>query len=174
MVDMKMKRLLALGSLALGLGLCATSAYAGSATSSFTVSASVVGSCTISSTTLAFGNYDPIVTNASTPLDVNGSVTITCTKGAATTIGLDPGQNGANATGTTRAMATAGPDYLSYELFQDTTHATLWGNSGANLFTPPAAPSKNARTYPIYGRIPAAQGSTTGSYTDTVVATVNF
>ena len=173
---MNMKRLLALGSLALGLCLFATSANAvGSATSSFTVSASVVASCTISSTTLAFGNYDPIVTNATTPLDVNGSVTITCTKGAATTIGLDAGQNGLNAAGTTRAMATAGPaDYLSYELYQDTTRATLWGNSGANLFTPPAAPSKSARTFPIYGRIPAAQGSTTGSYTDTVVATVNF
>jgi len=170
-----MKQVLALGSLALGLCLCATSAYAaGSATSSFTVSASVVASCTISSTTLAFGNYDPIVTNATTPLDVNGSVTITCTRGASTTIGLDLGQNAANATGTTRAMATAGPDYLSYELYQDTSHATLWGNSGGNLFTPAVAPSKNARTFTIYGRIPAAQGSTTGSYTDTVVATVNF
>jgi len=170
-----MKRLLALGSLVLGLGLCATSAYAGSATSSFTVSASVVASCSITSTPLAFGNYDPIVTNATTPLDVNGSVTITCTKGASTTIGLDPGQNAANATGgATRAMATVGPDYLSYELYQDVTHATLWGNSGGNLFTPAVAPSKNARTFTIYGRIPPAQGSTTGVYTDTVVATVIF
>src|SRR5262245_10234324 len=119
--DMTMKRLLAIGSLALGLGLVATSATAWPAPSSLPVAASVVASCSITSTTLAFGNYDPIVTNATTPLDVNGSVTITCTKGAATTIGLDAGQNAANAIGTTRAMATAGPDYLSYELYQDTT-----------------------------------------------------
>jgi len=152
----------------------ASSVYAGSATSSFSVTASVVASCSISTTTLAFGNYDPIVTNASTPLDVNGSVTITCTKGATTTIGLDPGQNAANATGTTRAMATAGPDYLSYELYQDTNHSTLWGNSGAGLYTPAVAPNKNPRTFTIYGRIPPAQASTIGSYTDTVVATVNF
>lgn len=152
----------------------AGSSYAATATSSFTVSASVVSSCTISATTLAFGNYDPIVTNVSTPLDVNGSVSITCTKGAATTIGLDAGQNAANAIGTTRAMATAGPDYLSYELFQDSGHSTLWGNSGASLFTPAVAPTKNVRTFTIYGRIPANQGSTIGSYTDTIVATVNF
>lgn len=169
-----MKLLWLLSVSAVALCLLAPSAYAGSATSSFTVSASVIASCTISSTTLAFGNYDPIVTNASTPLDVNGSVAITCTKGAATTIGLDGGQNAANATGTTRAMTTAGPDYLSYELYQDSSRSTLWGNSGANLFVPPNAPSKNARTFTIYGRIPAAQGSTTASYTDTVVATVNF
>lgn len=171
---MNMKRLSALASLSMGLCLVATSAYAGSATSSFTVSASVISSCTIASTTLAFGNYDPIVTNATTPLDVNGSFTITCTKGAATTVGLDVGTNAVHATGTTRAMATAGPDYLSYELYQDTGHTTLWGNSGASLFTPAVAPSKSPRTFSIYGRIPAAQGSTIGSYTDTVVATVNF
>jgi len=171
-----MKRSLTLTVSALGfLALSAApSAHAGSATSSFTVSAAVVASCTISTTTLGFGNYDPIVTNATTPLDVNGSVTITCTKGSTTTIGLDAGQNSAQAVGTTRAMQVAGPDYLSYELYQDTGRTTVWGNSGVALFTPAAAPNKNPRSFSIYGRIPAGQGSTIGNYTDTVVATVNF
>jgi spore coat protein U-like protein len=171
---MKRSRAITVSALALLALAAAPSVHAGSATSSFTVSAAVVASCTISTTTLAFGNYDPIVTNASTALDVNGSVTITCTKGSTTTIGLDAGQNAAQAVGTTRAMQVAGPDYLSYELYQDAGRSTLWGNSGGSLFTPAAAPNKNPRTFTIYGRVPAGQSSTIGNYTDTVVATVNF
>ncbi|HEU4685808.1 MAG TPA: spore coat U domain-containing protein [Nitrospira sp.] len=150
-------------------------AMAGSAASNFTVSAAVVATCSISTVNMNFGNYDPINANASTALDVNGSVTITCTKGASTWIDLSPGANAANAVGTTRAMATAGPDYLSYELYQDNTHTTVWGvGNPGNALVPPVAPNKNARTFTVYGRIPAGQGSSVGNYTDTVTATVNF
>jgi len=149
-------------------------ALAGSATSNFTVTAAVANNCTISSTAIGFGDYDPIVANASTPLDVAGTVVITCTKGAATTIGLNTGNNAANASGTTRAMKS-GSDYLSYEIYQEAARTTVWGNSGTGLFTPPAAPSKNPRTFQTYGRVPAAQDVPAGaSYTDTVTATVNF
>lgn len=160
---------------ALGLCLSAPAAFAGSAASNFTVSASVTASCTISTVNMNYGNYDPIATNATSPLTVNGGVTITCTKGTTTSIDLSPGSNAANAVGTTRAMATAGPDYLSYELYQDSTYTTVWGvGNPGNALVPAAAPSKAARTFTVYGRIPAGQGSTVGSYTDTVTATVNF
>lgn len=152
----------------------AAPALAGSATSSFTVSATVSANCTISTTALSFGAYDPIATNASTPLDATGTVTITCTKGATTTIGLDVGSNGAAASGTTRAMKS-GSDVLSYEIYQNAGRTTLWGNSGGDLFTPAAAPSKAPRTFSTFGRVPAGQDVPAGaSYTDTVTATVNF
>lgn len=160
---------------AITLCLAVPAAHAGSAASNFTVSAAVTATCSISTVNMSFGNYDPITANATTPLDVNGSVTITCTKGASTYIDLSAGSNAANAIGTTRAMATAGPDYLSYDLFQDSGFATVWGvGNPGNAFVPPVAPNKNARTFTIYGRIPAGQGSTVGNYTDTVTATVNF
>ena len=153
----------------------ASSAFAASsATSNFTVTASVSNNCTISSTAIGFGPYDPIVTNDTTPLDAAGTVVITCTKGAATTIGLNAGNNSANASGTTRAMKS-GSDYLSYEIYQEATRTTVWGNSGTGLFTPPVAPNKNARTFQTYGRVPAGQDVPAGTtYTDTVTATVNF
>jgi spore coat protein U domain-containing protein, fimbrial subunit CupE1/2/3/6 len=154
--------------------LASAPAFAASATSSFSVSATVTNNCTITTAAINFGAYDPTVTNLSTPLDATGSVTITCTKGAVTTVGLSAGANGANATGTTRAMKS-GSDYLSYELYQDTGRATVWGNSGTGLFTPPVAPSKDLRTFTTYGRIPAGQDVPAGTtYTDTVTATVNF
>src|SRR5438128_1650300 len=77
-----------------GLLLAAGPALAGSATSNFSVTASVANNCTISTTAIGFGAYDPIVANATTPLDSTGSVTITCTKGAATTLSLNAGNNG--------------------------------------------------------------------------------
>ena len=87
---MDMKRLLALWFSGVGLGpVCDIRLCGIEATRASRSSASVVASCTIlKSTTLASGITDLVVTNAVTPLDVNGSVTITRTKGAATTIGL--------------------------------------------------------------------------------------
>lgn len=146
-------------------------AQAGTATANLAVSATIANNCTISTIAVGFPNYDPIVAHASTPDDSTaGSVTVTCTKGAAATIGLGLG---ANASGTQMRMAN-GTNYLNYALYQDSGHATVWGNSGTGLYSPGAAPSKAPRTFTVYGRIPAAQDLPAGTYTDTVVATVNF
>lgn len=162
-------------AVALVLLTAAGPALAGSASSTFTVSASVTENCTIGTTAINFGSYDPLVANVSTPLDAQGSVTITCTKGAVTTVGLDAGTNSANASGTTRAMKNGSADYLSYEIYQDSSHSTVWGSSGGALFNSGTAPSKAPRTFPTYGRIPAGQDVPAGvTYTDSVTATVNF
>ena len=50
----------------------------------------------------------------------------------------------------------AGPDYLSYELLPRHHLTPRCGGIAAALsLRRPHAPNKNARTYPIYGRIPA-------------------
>ena len=98
-------------------------------------------------------------------------MTIACTKGATTTMGLSLGSN---ASGTTRRMTDGASNYLTYEIYQDSGRATVWGNSGAGLYTPAAAPSKTARSFTAYGRVTAGQDVPAASYTDTVTATVNF
>ena len=50
----------------------------------------------------------------------------------------------------------------------------MWGNAGAGLYSPGAAPSKVARNFTVYGRVASNQDVAAGSYNDTVVATVNF
>ena len=144
---------------------------AASTSTSLSVTASVNNNCTISTAALAFGAYDPVVTNASSPLDGTGTVTIACTKGATTTIGLGLGNN---ATGSTRRMTDGSGNYLTYEAYQESSHSTVWGTSGAGLLTPAAAPSKAARSFTVYGRIAGSQDIPAGSYADTVTATVNF
>jgi len=152
-----------------GLAL-STGVFAATATTNLSVTASVANNCTISTTAVAFGAYDPIVANATTDLDGTGGVTITCTKGATTTIGLD---NGAHYLAPSRRM-TDGTDNLNYYLYKESGRTQEWKNSGADLLTPPVAPSKAPRTYTVYGRVTAGQDVESGSYADTVVATVNF
>jgi len=158
---------LILGGLALGL---AAPAFAQTATANLSVSATVVANCSITTTAVAFGNYDPVVTNAVTDLDGTGTVVVTCTKGAGTRIDLGLG---ANASGSTRRMA-GGTDFLTYELYQNSGRTTVWGSGAAAGQTVAAAPSKAPRTFTVYGRVAAGQDVAATSYGDTVVATINF
>jgi spore coat protein U-like protein len=164
---------------AVAVCLAVPDAHAQTATSNFTVSAAVVRNCSISTVPMNFGNYDPVSANATTPLTVNGSVTIACTRGTTARIELNPGTNSANATAPeTRAMAGTGPsgtEYLSYELYKDSTFGNVWGtgNPGNSLLVPAAA-SRNPQPFTIFGRIPAGQDRSVANYSDTVTATVNF
>ncbi|MFI5394784.1 MAG: spore coat U domain-containing protein [Candidatus Binatia bacterium] len=173
-----MYRFIRQGVLVSAVSLAAAStAFAASQTANLAVSASVTDNCTITTAAIPFGSYDPIVANDTAPLDNTGTVTITCTKGTPATIGLGTGLNAGKVVGVSRAMndtASPTPDYLGYELYQDSGHATVWTNSGAGLLSPAAAPSKAARNFSVYGRVIAGQDVPQNSYTDTVVATVNF
>jgi spore coat protein U-like protein len=141
------------------------------ATSSLTVTASVAKNCTISTAPVNFGAYDTVAANATAPLDGIGTITVTCTKGAVAKVGLNAGSN---AQGTTRRMSQGAAAFLTYELYKDAAHATVWGDTADTALDVPAAPNRNPRTFTAYGRVPAAQDATVGNYTDTVVATVNF
>ena len=148
------------------------------------VSATVSQGCSISTTSaLAFGAYDPIGTNATAALNATGQVSVACSKGATgMSIGLD---NGTHVVGTQRQMQGAlATDILLYNIFQPPPSApglacifpgtTPWTATGAGLLTLTTAPSKVARLYNVCGTIPGGQDATTGSYTDTVIATLNF
>ncbi len=155
------------GGLVLGM---AAPAMAQTATSNLSVSATVAKNCSITTTAVAFGSYDPIVANAVSPLDGTGTVVVTCTKGAGTRIDLGLGSN---ASGTTRRMS-GGTDFLTYELYQNTTRTTVWGAGAVAGQTIAVAPSKAARTFTVYGRVAGGQDVSAASYNDTVVATINF
>jgi spore coat protein U-like protein len=147
-----------------------TPAWAQTATANLSISATVAGNCTIATSTVAFGSYDPVGTHAVTPLDSTGSVTVTCTKGSGTRIDLGLG---ANSSGSTRRMQ--GPtDLLTYELYQDSGRTTIWSSGAGSGLAISTAPSITPRSFTVYGRVPAAQNVGAGAYTDTVLATVNF
>jgi len=155
------------GGLVLG---AAVPALAQTANTNLAVTATVAKNCSITTTAVAFGSYDPAVTNATTNLDGTGTVVVACTKGAGTRISLG---RGANASGLTRRMRGAAA-LLTYELYKNAGRTTVWRSGAVNGLTIPGAPSRAARTFTVYGRVPAGQDVVAGPYTDTVVATINF
>ena len=72
-----------------------------------------------------------------------------------------------------RQMAS-GTNRIRYDLYQDTLHAVTWGDVLTATDMDYTSTGMAAQTFNIYGRMPAGQDAVTGSYTDTVTATINF
>jgi spore coat protein U-like protein len=168
-------------ALALLLGMIAipgTSTAAGSRTGTVDVSTSVAASCNISAATLTFPAYDPVFAHATTPDDATGTITVRCTSGA-TGITIDLGPGAHNPGNTQRQMVHGANSsiLLSYEVYKDTNRTFVWGQgdggtvrSGTDLDGTGASVEVT-----MFGRI--AQGQVqaiSGSYTDTLVSTINF
>ena len=172
-----------------GLGI-ATSSWGGSATANLAVSASVPQVCIIETSPVGFGPYDPIVAQATNALPASGAVILKCTKGSnpALTIGLGNGSNFS----VSRRM-TDGTNFLAYGLYQPpdgtpgsacaTPPTVAWTNAGAGLLTTGVTAwgltvglaLDGKLSFSVCGLVPAGQDAVVGaSYTDTVVATVNF
>jgi len=166
---MKTKTLVTtMGLLAVTLGGNVT--MAATDTTSFQVTATVADACTVSATDLAFGTYDPNTGD----LDGTSTITASCTEGTTYDIGLDTGQNAAEASGTTRAMVggtSAG--YLSYELYSDSGRTTVWGDTvGTDTVSGTASAADDDHT--VYGQIPGGQFVPPDSYSDTIAVTITY
>ncbi|HZA53948.1 MAG TPA: spore coat U domain-containing protein [Candidatus Udaeobacter sp.] len=174
-------RQLYLSALAAGtLAMAATPLFAASSPSvGLSITASVAAKCIVSSTSaVAFGAYDPVVTNAAggADLDGTGTVGIKCSPGNGSSISLD---SGANASGNQRRMqgpAGTSSAFLNYDLYSDAARTTAWGNgsNGASALTITASSNASERPFTVYGRVPKGQDVNVGSFSDTVQVTVNF
>ena len=136
-------------------------------TGTFTVTATVQATCSISATTLDFGVYTGSLVSA------NSTITATCTSTTPYNIGLSVG-NAPGATVTTRKMAEPGGALQAYSLFRDSGRSANWGNTiGTDTVSQMGSGSAQAIT--VYGRVAAGQSLTTpGTYTDTIVATLTY
>ncbi len=73
------------------------------------------------------------------------------------------------------ADAAERSDALNYNLYLDAARTSIWGDGtgGTALFTV-AIPSGKAVNVTIFGRIPAGQDVAAGSYSDSIVVTIQF
>lgn len=150
------------------LAPCAAFA-AGSDTDSFQVTATVLASCDVTASDLAFGNYDPV---AAANLDAETALSVTCTNGTPYNVGMSLG-NGAGASMATRRMTkSGGTQTLGYVLYQDSNRSVLFGNTGTDRLA--GTGNGTANTVHLYGRVPMQQAAPAGSYTDTIVVTVSW
>ena len=165
-----MKKLIS--ALVVLVALCTFAAFtsparAGTSTANLSVSVTIDATCSLTTTPLAFASYSPLDATAESG---TGAVALTCTTGTTATIALDAG---AHAVGAQRKMQSGASGTINYNLYQDAVHSAVW-STGANVLSTTAAPDTTPRTYTVYGLIPAQQSAASGTYTDTVVATVNF
>ena len=133
-------------------------------------SAQASASCTISTTSVVFGNYN--VFNGSA-LDSTGTVTYRCNpQTQSIIISLSKGQS---ATYSPRKM-NQGAENLTYDLFTNAGRTTIWGDGtgGTSVYSDPNPPKNIDVNITVYGRVPAGQDVSAGSYSDTVSATINF
>jgi spore coat protein U-like protein len=147
----------------------AASAFAsGSAMSNMTNTAVIANSCTI--TAQGFSTvYNPQAGTDTTP---NGSVTYQCTNsGSAASIALSAG----NGTFAQRLLEDGSGDQLNYNLFYGSVSGSVWGDgSGSTVEDTSLTQDGTVHTVTVYGDIPHSQAQPVGTYTDTVVATINF
>ena len=127
-------------------------------------------SCTISATSVNFGNYN--VFNG-TNLDSTGTITYRCNATAANiTIALS---KGLSTTYNPRQMSM-GAERLSYNLYRNAARTNIWGDgtSGTAVYFRANPPNNSNVNLTVYGRVPAGQDVSAGTFSDTVTAVINF
>jgi len=150
----------------------AVAAQPTTAQSSIEVSATVAGTCTLSTTPMNFGSYDS--SNEATAVS---TILVTCTNGLEPEVHLDQGQNplsGSTLEAPQRSMvsSTLPAGTLAYGIYQDQNN-TVWGSDGTSQsFTPTSNGADTGLT--AYGKIPAGQNAPVGNYSDTVAVTVAY
>lgn len=149
-------------------------AHAATTTANLSVTATVAANCTVTTSALAFGAYDPVNTNLSTALLGTGTISVRCTNGSAATLELDQGLNaaaGSTASAPLRRLKS-GSNHLSYSLFSDAPRTVVWATGGPQSVSHTGTGNVTALT--VYGSVAAGQQVPAGSYSDTVVVTVTF
>jgi spore coat protein U-like protein len=152
--------------------------FAGTASGSFVVSATVLAVCQMSATAINFGTYIP---GNGTTLTANSTISIQCTSGtSAPTLALNAGASGG--TMADRLMAGPGGGKLQYNLYTSASYSTVFGDGTGGSSTVPVTVGTNSFSVPVkvtvYGQFldSAANrlAAAAGTYADTVTATLTY
>lgn len=144
-------------------------------TTTWKVTITVQPQCVVDTFSIAFGTYDPVSANLTTPDDATGTVSVRCTKSTAATVSLDPGKwssGGRRMQHTTNAAL-----FLPYDIYIDSLRSTIWNTTNMNSGTSSSKTvglGPGAGGFTAYGRIQPNLDVTAGSYKDTVQAVVNY
>lgn len=158
--------MVAVAALALVFVSVPQSAFANTASANIAVSTTVTNTCTIQNGTLAFAAY------TGTAIQATGTFTVNCTNNGDYVIGLGTGA-GTGASFATRYMMN-GTYKLGYNIYTTTGDTTVWGDGTGTTGTVAGVGSGTSQTISVFGAIPANEAAISGSYTDTVVATITY
>jgi len=131
----------------------------------FTVQAVVNRSCTVSATAINFGSRSNLTAN----VDATGTLTINCTLGLPYSVSLSGGLS--NAPPTQRRM-TLGSNAVIYGLYSNSARTVAWGSAANQIVARTGTGAAESVT--VYGRVAPQPTPTSGTYTDTVIVTINY
>jgi len=173
-----MKRVILMGLLILSVSLLTGAVWAGEVTTTFQVSATVPQAVTVTAHDLDFGTV-----SFTQPTDQTTNIEVTAQNGLTYQIGLGAGTNCSGGS-VFRCLdyqdPLNGPSW-GYELYQDSSHSTVWGDSCVSSSTyayscaGPFTSSGITQIYTVYGRVVSPPSwVSTGTYTDTITVTVVY
>lgn len=137
---------------------------------SFSTSATLTTDCTLSATSIDFGQVGLITV----PVNTTGAVTVTCTNGTAYTVSLDAGR-GAGATVSSRKLTRSGSsDTLAYGLYINAARSSIWGDGSNGSGTVSGTGNGAAQPTTVYASLLAPASVPPGTYVDTVIATISY
>jgi spore coat protein U-like protein len=142
---------------------------AAAASASFPVNASILSACALGATGINFGEVGTAGATTS-QTDSTGTITVTCTTGAAYSVTLG---NGLHNVGVQRNVQS-GSNALGYDLYKDPARDTVWTGAAAPVTGIGTAASQ---VITVYGRIAASlplAASKGTSYADTVLVTLAY
>ena len=150
----------------------APGAHAATASGLMTVTASVLASCVVGTSALAFPSSTSAAIAAGN-VDAVGNVTVNCTTGSGYTVSLDAG-SGTGGTLASRKMSAGGSQLLSYSIYTTATRTTVWGDGSSGSATISGTGTGLSQSIFAYGRIFGGQIATAANYADIVNVTVRY
>ncbi|GLQ91552.1 Csu type fimbrial protein [Dyella acidisoli] len=144
----------------------------GTSTATFNVTLTLQANCSITANPLNFGTTGVL----SAAINQQTTLSVTCSNTTPYNVGLDAGTvTGSTVTNRLMAGTTTGntSTTVAFELYQDTGHTTLWGNTqGTN--TEGGTGTGSAQAITVYGQVPTQATPVPDTYQTTVTATVYF
>lgn len=137
-----------------------------------------VCSCTLVTTHVAFGTYNPLAFGNT---DSTGTIKVDCGGVAGLLIPFNIAISTGNGASYANRRMKSGANQLAYNLYTDASYTSVWGDgsgasqlvsSGVTLDVAGLAPAQN---FHVYGRIPGRQLTTIpGAYSDTISVTLTY
>lgn len=151
-----------------------------------TAAQALLATCTVSTTPLVFGVYQPVTFAgkiSSADKTSMAAITVDCSgllQLGSYTLSLGAGNYGPGDRISTRYMnnSTQSSDNMAFNVYTDATYATVWGNGVIGSLINGSAPlilGQNSQTHTAYGKIPAGQSNMkAGNYADTLNITLTY
>lgn len=129
--------------------------------------------CNVGATNINFGAYDVF---SNLPKDSTGTISVDCDEAPPPIVVIRIGPSFTSGGFKPRQMRhTSRQDRLSYNLFIDSSMSVVWGDGTQGTMIVSNKVHKNKPWItPYYGRIPAGQDVSAGTYSETLSVTITW